>query len=506
MQYITYLGGTLIMSFINKFGKTTIASSIVAASVLGASNVSHASGSGTGPGENAQGQQGQDDAVAFGNTKNPKNVIFMVGDGMGPSFNTAYRYYKNQPGAKKMNATAFDKYLKGTNRTYPNDPKENVTDSAAGGTAFATGHKTYNGAISVDNNKKALKSVLEQAKEQGKSTGLVTTAELTDATPAVYASHVDSRDKKDEIAQQFYNDKINGQHKVDVLLGGGSKYFGKENGNLDKKFKKDGYDLVSNKTQLLNSQSDKVLGTFSEKDMPLQIDAPSKNPLLVDMEQSALSKLDKNNKGFFLMVEGASIDKAAHPNDVTGVMSEMGGFEKAFQNSIDYAKTNKDTLVVATADHSTGGMTIAKGKDYKWNPEAIHKMKHSGMYMTKEIAAGKDPEKVIKEGYGIDFPSKQMDKVKQAAKDLRKLQKEGKDDKDPKVAEATTKLQNAIQEPINDTSHTGWTTNGHTGEDVNTYAYGPGSSKFKGNMENTKSAQNIFDFFKNDVTSNQNQQ
>ena len=126
--------------------------------------------------------------------------------------------------------------------------------------------------------------------------------------------------------------------------------------------------------------------------------------------------------------------------------------------------------------------------------------------MTKEIAAGKDPEKVIKEGYGIDFPSKQMDKVKQAAKDLRKLQKEGKDDKDPKVAEATTKLQNAIQEPINDTSHTGWTTNGHTGEDVNTYAYGPGSSKFKGNMENTKSAQNIFDFFKNDVTSNQNQQ
>lgn len=84
---------------------------------------------------------------------------------------------------------------------------------------------------------------------------------------------------------------------------------------------------------------------------------------------------------------------------------------------------------MATADHSTGGMTIAKGKDYKWNPEAIHKMKHSGMYMTKEIAAGKDPEKVINEGYGIDFPSKQMDKVKQAAKDLRKLQKEGKDDK-----------------------------------------------------------------------------
>ena len=112
------------------------------------------------------------------------------------------------------------------------------------------------------------------------------------------------------------------------------------------------------------------------------------------------------------MVEGASIDKAAHPNDITGVMSEMSGFETAFDNAINYAKTHKDTLVVATADHSTGGLSTAKGKDYKWNPEAIHKMKNSGMYMTKQIADGKDPEKVIKDGYGIDFPNKQLDKVK----------------------------------------------------------------------------------------------
>ena len=113
--------------------------------------------------------------------------------------------------------------------------KKNVTDSAAGGTAFATGHKTYNGAVALITTK-PLKSVLEQAKEQGKSTGLVTTAELTDATPAVYVLAL-ILVIKDEIAQQFYNDKINGQ-QVDVLLGGGSKYFGKENGHLDKKFKK----------------------------------------------------------------------------------------------------------------------------------------------------------------------------------------------------------------------------------------------------------------------------
>ncbi len=157
---------------------------------------------------------------------------------MGPSFNTAYRYYKNDPHAKEMTPTAFDSYLKGTNRTYSNDPKQNITDSAAGGTAFSSGHKTYNGAIGVDSNKQKVKTVLERAKEKGKSTGLVSTAELTDATPAAYAAHVTSRDDKNEIAKQFYKDKINGKHKVDVLLGGGAKYFGKSNGNLDKKFKK----------------------------------------------------------------------------------------------------------------------------------------------------------------------------------------------------------------------------------------------------------------------------
>lgn len=174
--------------------------------------------------------------------------------------------------------------------------------------------------------------------------------------------------------------------------------------------------MVSNKNELNQSTSNQVLGLFSEKDMPLQIDAPESNPLLVDMENSALSKLEKNDKGFFLMVEGASIDKAAHPNDVTGVMSEMQGFDKAFSNAINYAKQHKDTLVVATADHSTGGMTIGKGKDYKWNPQSIHQMKHSGMYMTKEIAAGKDPEKVINDGYGIDFLKNNLIKLKKKLK------------------------------------------------------------------------------------------
>ncbi|RIM29628.1 alkaline phosphatase, partial [Staphylococcus cohnii] len=142
------------------------------------------------------------------------------------------------------------------------------------------------------------------------------------------------------------------------------------------------YDIVKNKSQMQNSNSKQILGLFADNDMPLQIDAPKQNPKLVDMTDTAVNKLKQNDKGFFLMVEGASIDKSGHPNDVTGVMSEMQGFEKAFDYATQYAKANPDTLVVATADHSTGGLSIAKGKDYVWNPDAIHSMKHSGSYMT----------------------------------------------------------------------------------------------------------------------------
>lgn len=485
--------------FLNsKWGKMTIAGSILTTTLFSTSHPTLASAGGQAPdSQNANNSE----AIAMGNTKNPKNVIFLIGDGMGPSFNTAYRYYADNPKTKEMDKTAFDNYLKGTMRVHNDDDKENITDSAAAGTALSTGKKTFNGAIGVDNNKQAQKTVLEQAKESGKSTGLVSTAEITDATPAAYAAHVDDRDKKDEIAKQFYNDKINGQHKVDVLLGGGSKYFGKENGNLDKKFKKDGYDIVSNKNELANSKSDQVLGLFAEENMPLQIDAPKKNPMLDDMQQSALNKLEKNNNGFFLMVEGASIDKTAHANDVTGVMSEMDGFNKAFENAMSYAENRDDTLVIATADHSTGGMTIGSGEEYKWNPDAIHKMNKSGAHMTEQIAEGKDVEKVIKNGYGFDVKSKQIDKIKDEADKLKDVKDKAKNEDDPKIEKQQGKLQDAIQKPINDKSRTGWTTYGHTGEDVNTYAYGPGSDFLEGNVDNTDQPKNLFDFFSSDVTS-----
>lgn len=467
------------MKLIKKASASLIVASLFASSIVGTANASGAPTS-------------EPNMVATGNTENPKNIIFMVGDGMGPAYNSAYRHFADNPDTEEIENTAFDQHLKGQQKTDPRDSKENVTDSAASATAFSSGVKTYNGAVGVDNDKNNLTSVLEQAKENGKSTGLVVTSEVTDATPAAYAANVDSRDKKDEIATQFYDQRINGQHTVDVILGGGEKYFGSENGNLKNKFAQDGYDVVENKEALLNAQSDQVLGLFAEENMPLQIDASNDDPRLSEMQSVALQKLEKNQNGFFLMVEGSSIDKSGHPNDITGVMSEMSGFEDAFSQAIAYAETHPDTLVVATADHSTGGLTLAKGEDYLWDPKPIQQMKHSGSFMTQEIKDGKDPQQVLNNGYGFKLDTKSIDAVKKEAEKLKSLDEE--DDNYDKQHQA---LQDAVQKPINDKSHTGWTTTGHTGEDVNSYAFGPGSENYNGTIDNTDNAKFIFSFLGN---------
>ncbi|PCF60823.1 alkaline phosphatase [Staphylococcus delphini] len=468
------------MKFKRQFAQLSIASALIA-STLGAGQVASASSAGEGPGQQA---------AMYGDTSHPKNVIFLVGDGMGPAYNTAYRYFADNPDTKEIERTAFDDYLVGTQQTHSDDEKENITDSAAAGTAISTGYKTYNGAIGVDKQQNDLETVLERAKKIGKSTGLVSTAEITDATPAAYAANVDDRDKKDEIAQQFYNQRIQNQHKVDVILGGGAKYFGKENGNITEQFKNDGYGVVTNRQQLENAKEDQLLGLFADKNMPLEIDADDDQPELADMQNAALDRLSKNDKGFFLMVEGASIDKQGHSNDVTGVMSEMEAFEKAFANAIDYAKANPDTLVVATADHSTGGLSMGEGGIYEWNPVPIQQMKHSGKWMTEQIADGKGVEETIRAGYGFDLTSKEIKAIQQEADQLKQLDEESDD-----YEKQQQKLADAIQAPINKKSNTGWTTTGHTGVDANTYAFGPGADQFQGNIDNTDNAKNIFNFF-----------
>lgn len=408
-----------------------------------------------------------------------KNVIFLIGDGMGVSYTSAYRYLKDDPSTNEVEPTEFDKYLVGQQMTYPEDPKQNVTDSAAAATAMSAGIKTYNAAIGVDNDGTSVKTVLEAAKEKGKSTGLVATSEITHATPASYGAHDVSRKNMNAIADDYYDEMINGGHKIDVMLGGGLSNFVRPDRDLTKEFQKDGYTYVTNKDEMINSGNQKMLGLFAEGGMPKMLDREASMPSLQDMTETALNKLSQNKKGFFLMVEGSQIDWAGHDNDIVGSMSEMEDFEKAFKAAIDFAKKDKHTLVVATADHSTGGFSIGAKGEYNWFGAPIAAAKRTPDFMAEQIAKGADVEQTLANYIDLNLKPEEIQTVKKAAESKKVVD-----------------IDNAIEAIFDNRSFTGWTTGGHTGEDVNVYAYGPGSDLFSGKIDNTDQAKHIFDILK----------
>ncbi|MEW8975903.1 MAG: alkaline phosphatase, partial [Exiguobacterium sp.] len=366
--------------------------------------------------------------------------------------------------------------------TYPEDAKENITDSASAATAMSSGVKTYNAAIAVDNDKSEVKTVLEAAKERGKSTGLVATSEITHATPASFGAHDESRKNMNAIADDYFKERVNGKHKIDVMLGGGKSNFVRPDVDLTKAFKKDGYSYVTDLNQLQADKNKQVLGLFADGGLPKRIDRENSVPSLAQMTNAAIKRLDSNKKGFFLMVEGSQIDWAGHDNDIVGAMSEMEDFERAFKAAIAFAKKDKHTLVVATADHSTGGYSIGADGIYNWFAEPIKAAKKTPDFMAQQIVEGADVRKTLMKYIDQDklaLTDQEIDSVSRAAESKTLLD-----------------IDNAIEEIFNERSHTGWTTGGHTGEDVPVYAFGPAKDRFAGQVDNTDHAKIIFDLLK----------
>ena len=405
-----------------------------------------------------------------------ENVIFLIGDGMGPSYTTAYRSFMDDKTTPYMEKTAFDENLVGAQETYSWDPEESVTDSAAAGTAMAAGVKTYNGAISVDLDKKEVKTVLEEAKENEKATGLVSTSQINHATPASFGAHDESRNNYNDIADDYYDEMINGEHKVDVLLGGGTSYFDRADRNLTDEFQKDGYSYVTSKDELAKDNNEQILGLFAPKGMDKAIDRTKDTPSLQDMTEAALDRLSEDKDGFFLMVEGSEIDWAGHDNDAVAAMSEMEDFEKAYKAAIEFAKKDKHTLVVTTADHSTGGFAMGRDGEYKWDPAPLKAAKKTPDYMAAKIAEGADVEKTLNENIDLDLTSDEIASVQKATE-----------------TNDVVEIDNAIEKIFDLRSGTGWTTGGHTGVDVNVYAYGPQSEKFAGLHDNNETGQMVMD-------------
>jgi len=281
--------------------------------------------------------------------KNPKNIILMIGDGMG----LAHVY-------SAMTANRGHLFLEnfkniGFSKTYSSD--DYITDSGAGGTALATGVKTYNGAIGVDSDKKPVPSIRDLAEKRGLKTGLVSTSAITHATPASFIAHTPSRGNYEDIAAEFLKTNI------DVFIGGGIKNFEerKDGRNLSKDLKEKGYQVLYNISDIQKVKSGKLAGfTAQEHDSPM----PERGDVLVPATETAISLLAQGTNGFFLMVEGSEIDFLAHENITPGVVLETLDFDRAIGAALKFAASNSETLVIVTADHETGGMTI-NGGDYK---------------------------------------------------------------------------------------------------------------------------------------------
>ena len=280
----------------------------------------------------------------------PKNVVLLICDGAGLSQISSAYFYKNNP----VNYSRF----KNIGLIHVNSSDQLITDSAASGTAFATGHKTYNTAIGVSDEKVDLENLVEIASQSGVNCGIVTTSSITHATPASFFAHVSSRYLEEEIAMQLADSE------VDFFAGGGLNFFVNRSDNLNVIDK-----LISNGF-CINTNALDEFKTIKKNDKQAYILAPDGMPKLTHGRGSFLEKatilginfLHKGDNPFFIMSEGAQVDWAGHDNDSDYLVSEMIDFDNTIGSVLDFAELDGETLVIVTADHETGGFTLSGKK------------------------------------------------------------------------------------------------------------------------------------------------
>ena len=306
--------------------------------------------------------------ISFSQEEGPKNVILLIGDGMGLSqMSTAY-YFND---GIVPNFSRF-KHIGLINTS---SAKEKITDSAAGATAFATGKKSYNGAISVDTNLNHIPNFIEIIEQKDVKSGLIATSSITHATPACFYAHATSRGKAEDIA------KFLPKSGVDFFAAGGLQFFNKRSDKLNyyTEFLKKGFtmDTVSLDPNMEVKANKKYGFLLAQDGLDSKLDG--RGDFLRDATDLALTYLSKSDGGFFLMVEGSQIDWEGHDMNAEGIIEEVKDFDKAIGEALDFAEVDGNTLVIVTADHETGGFALSPGlKDGQWQYNDIQPTFYKG--------------------------------------------------------------------------------------------------------------------------------
>lgn len=420
------------------------------------------------------------------------NVIILIPDGMSVNGTTLARLYKGAP-------LALDPLASGLMSTWNGDGT--IADSAPAGSAISSGWKSQTGNIASTGKSylfpgvrkpaegeelRPVATILEAARLSGRATGIVSTAEFMHATPADFSAHDPSRKSYDNLAEQIVYNNLN------VILGGGIKYLKaesrKDKEDLSAILKSRGYGQVGTTAELNAFSGKKLIGVFGKTDahtaMSYDLDRdPIREPSLAEMTDKAIEVLSKEPNGFFLMVEGSKVDWAAHANDPVGILSDVLAFDRAVNVAVEFAKKDGKTLVIAVADHGNSGISIG---------DRSTSLTYDKTPWTSFINPLKKA-KVTGEGFEALLPAKRLQgSVETMGAEIRALAKEwlGVDDlSDQEVdsllkAEAE-KVNYAVGPILAKRAKIGFTTNGHTGEDVVLYSYDPRGRLLGGLVDNT---------------------
>lgn len=443
----------------------------------------------------------------------PKYVFYFIGDGMGAAQRQIAEYYKQEvTGDKSAKLLMHSFPTAGINTTYSSDSL--ITDSAAAGTALATGYKTNSGVISKLPDGTNVKTLIEAAEEKGIATGLVTTTRLTHATPAVFASHNENRNNENEIAADFLDSG------VEFFAGGGNRHFVPQNWEWGKSKREDDRNLLNEFAEMgykvfesadsakefreyHPAGEEKVIATLAYSHLPYEIDRKQTNesPSLAELTEKGIEVLTKYDNGFFMMVEGGRIDHACHANDAAGAINDALAFDEALGKAYEfYNKYPNETLIVVVGDHETGGMGLGFAKNYFLKLDELTDIKASvDDVLTKKYDGDREAYfSYIAEYFGLDDLTEKEKAEIVKAMDIADSEEEydvavyGPSYYGP-VAVATTHI-------ISARANLEWTTFAHSATSIPMSAIGVGAENFGGYKDNTEIAKAMANLLGFDLT------
>jgi len=436
--------------------------------------------------------------LPVGETKaqSPKNIVIIFADGVAATQWDFGRYTSNVLRRQPFVTTELFRD-KGIGLLISSPHGAYVTDSAAAGSAMATGFKVDNGILSVTPDGKSARTVMQAAKAKGKRIGLISTATVYDATPAAFSMNAKSRRDSQALVDKYL------ALEPDVLLGGGADYFlpvgagGKRKDGKDMiaAFRGKGWQVVSNTAELKAATGVKLLGLFADEDMDFDIESDrAKEPTMAEMTAGALKALSQANpNGFVLLVENENTDTAGHANDAAALMRALWATDDAVKVALDFQRSSPDTLVIVTGDHETGGFSptyalkdlssLSSSNRFYIGDAQIKMLEPITMSLTTAAEKlGKKPSaEAVDALVAKHFPGFKLDA------DLRDLIVKQK----PLERSHAYVVQNVLGRMVARQTGIYWGTGGHTSEPVLVGAPGPGSDLFRGYRDNTDFGRNL---------------